>query len=128
MKNLIEALLKIAIAVCFLGGAFLIYQSRETKRQQQMESKNEKAIILKKFLLTYKKPQRIEIFSYTQKFQKDVEEIKQMNAPLDQSSDIYITIQFFTDENDPAAPLVAQVRFMDTKSDNMLKEQSINLQ
>ena len=128
MKNLIQALLKIAILVCVLGGSYLIYQSRVAKRQLQEESRNEKAIILKKYLLTYKKPQRIEIFSYTERFQKDVEDIKQMNVPLDQNSDIYMTIQFFTDEHDKDAPLVAQVRFMDTKSDNMLKEESINLQ
>jgi hypothetical protein len=127
MKNLIHAFLRLLILICVLVGGFVVYQSWQGRNRQQAEFRNEKAITLKKFLLGYNKPSRVEIFSYTKRYANDVEEIKKMNVPLDAQSTFYITIQFFTDENDPTAPLVAQVRFMDLKTDNMVKEESINL-
>lgn len=127
MKNLIQVLLRILILICVVGGSYVIYQSRTGKEKEQAGFRDEKAIALKKFLLGYNKPQRIEVFSYTQRFATEVEEIKKMNLPLDQNSTFYMTVQFFTDENDAQAPLVAQVRFMDIKTDNMVKEESINL-
>ena len=127
MRNFIQVILRILIVICVLTGTYVIYQSRESKKQEHAELRNEKAVTLKKFLLGYNKPSRVEIFNYTQRFGTDVEEIRKMNLPVDETSSFYITIQFFTDENDPEAPLVAQVRFMDLKTDNMMQEESINL-
>ena len=128
MSKMFQSLVKIVILICIVGGLIVVYQSREEKKQQQEDYRNTKAITLKKFLLGFKKPSRIEVFNYTKRFENDVAEIKKMTMPLDENSDIYLTIQFFTDENDNTAPLVAQVRFMDSKTDNIVKEESINLQ
>lgn len=129
MSKIFNAILKLIILGCFFGGAYFIWQSQtETQKTQLQEIKNPKAIVLRSYLMKFNKPQKIEISSYTQRYENDVNEIKQMRVPLDEASTFYMTIQFFTDENDTAAPLVAQIRFMDTKSDNMVKEESINLE
>ena len=128
MTRIFQSLIKFVILICVIVGLAIIYKSREDKKAEQAQYHNSKALILKKFLIGFNKPRRIEVFNYTKRFDTDVKEIKQMKVPLDDNSDFYITIQFFTDESDLDAPLVAQIRFMNVKSDNMVKEESINLQ
>lgn len=131
MKTLIRGFIKLLVLFCFVGGLALIMKTREekttAKNKLEHETNNPKVLALKKYLLTYKKPARVEIFNYTKKYDKDVNEILEMKIATDPNSNFYVTIQFFTDETDAAAPLVAQIRFLDIKSDNLMKEHSINL-
>ncbi len=131
MKSIIQGLLKLVILSCLVLGVALIIKTREqntrAKKKIELESNNPKALALKKYLLAYNKPARVEIFNYTKRYEKDVNEILEMTITTDPNSNFYVTIQFFTDENDAAAPLVAQIRFLDLKSDNLVKEHSINL-
>ena len=132
MNRTIQGGVKVIIAACLMLGLALVVKNREeksaAKKKMQLENSNPKALALKKFLLAYNKPERVEIFDYTQKYKKDVHEILEMKISTDPNSNFYVTIQFFTDENDKSAPLVAQIRFLDIKSDNLIKEQSINLE
>lgn len=90
--------------------------------------KNSKATTLKKYLLAQPKPQRIEVFNYTKKFENDVNLLKKLKIPQDKGSGVYMTIQFFTDEDDPKAPLIAQIRILDAKTQNLKQEESLNLE
>lgn len=132
MRSIIQGFFKLIIFVCLIGGAALIFKTQEdkkaVKKNIEFENNNPKALALKKYLLTYNKPARVEIFNYTKKFDKDVKKIIEMKIPVDPNSNFYVTIQFFTDETDKNAPLVAQIRFLDIKSDNLVKEHSINLE
>lgn len=132
MSKFIQAFVKIVILLCLAMGAALIITSREeratAKKKMQLEHNNPKALMLKKFLLGFKKPERVEVFNYTKKYEKDVNDILNMQLATDPNSDFYIGIQFFTDETDAEAPLVAQIRFFNIKSDNLLKEHVLNLE
>lgn len=132
MSAIIQGLLKIIMLGCLVLGIALVIKTREEKKaankQIELESNNPKALALKKYLLTYNKPVRVEIFNYTKRYEKDINEILEMKVSTDPNSNFYVTIQFFTDENDAKAPLVAQIRFLDIKSDNLVKEHSINLE
>lgn len=131
MKTIIQILLKLIILVCVVGGIALIVKNKDVSHfapVQEAENINPKALLLKNYLLKFSKPERIEISNLTKKYEADVNEIKNMKAELDPNSKFYITIQFFTDETDEKAPLVAQIRFLDAKSNNIVKEESINLE
>ena len=60
-------------------------------------------------------------------FQKDIEEVKKMKVPLNKDAKFYIKIQFFVDETDPTAPLMAQFFFLETRNDNLIKEDTLRL-
>lgn len=131
MSGIIQTVLKLVILVSFVAGVALLVYKREEKiiitKKIEQENNNPRALALKKYLLSFKKPARVEIYNYTKKFDADVNEILEMKVHTDPNSDFYVTIQFFTDETDAKAPLVAQVRFLDAKTDNLMKEESINL-
>ena len=80
----------------------------------------------------YQKPARVEIVNYIKNpdhlFQKDIEEIKKLKLPLNKSSAHYIKIQFFVDETDATAPLMGQFFIFDSKTDNLIKEDSIKFE
>ena len=130
MNKLIRELLKFVIIICFTIGGFLIFKNfykhelDETKKVT-LDSKTE---ALKTYLLTHQKPARVEIINLSKRFESDVLAIKKLKIAQDKNSDFYIMIQFFTDESDESAPLVAQVRFIETKSGNTIKEESLNLE
>lgn len=132
MNTIIQTIIRLVILACLAGGVYFIMQIREEKiahkKAIEEESKNPKVRVLKKFLADYGKPERVEIFNYTKKFDQDVNEILNTKISTDPVSEFYITIQFFTDENDEKAPLVAQIRFLDVTTDNLKKEVSINLE
>ena len=132
MKTIIQGVIKLIIFGCLVLGVALIVKTRveknSAKKKLELQSNNPKVVALKKYLLAYNKPERVEIFNYTKRYDMDVNEILKTMIATDPNSNFYITIQFFTDENDKAAPLVAQIRFLDLKSDNLVKEHSINLE
>lgn len=132
MSNIFQKLIKVVIMICVVAGVALIVKTQTEKETEQQvineTHNNPKALALKKYLLGYNRPERVEVINLTEKFAGDVEEIKKISLPLDPKSNFYVRIQFFTDESDAAAPLVAQIRFLDVKSDNLVKEESINLE
>ena len=69
MSTIIQGIIRLVILACLVGGIALIVKTREDKisHQKKIEeaSNNTKALALKKFLLTFNKPERIEIFNYT---------------------------------------------------------------
>ena len=131
MNTIMQTLVKVVILACIVAGVALIVRNtneRQAEKEQAEEvTANPKAAVLKKYLMGFGKPTRVEIVNLTQKFAGDVEEIKKMTLPLNKDSKFYIRIQFFTDETDDSAPLVAQIRFLDSSNDNLVKEESINL-
>ena len=128
MSKILQALAKMLILVCVVVGAGLVYKSQEDKKEYQDSLTNKKALFLKKYLLGQNKPQRVEITNLTKRLEKDVEEIKQMKVSLDPNSPFYVTIDFFTDENDADAPLIASIKFIEIASQNKIKEDNINLE
>lgn len=132
INKAIQSIVKFVILFCLVLGGYLIYNSKnesaKLKKKIQSEHNSPKALKLKKYLLGFKKPERVEIFNYTKRFENDVNQILEMKVPTDPNSNFYVTIQFFSDEADQTAPLVAQIRFLDTKSKNVMKEQSLNLE
>lgn len=128
MKSIFSGLIKLVLIVGIAYGLFLFARGFYTvQRPVVVKEINPKVMNLKKFFTGYNKPARVEVIDLTEKFKADVEEIKKMKIPLDAKSTFYIKIQFFTDETDDTAPLVAQIRFIDLQSENLLKEESINL-
>jgi uncharacterized protein YxeA len=123
MKRILLHILKFVIVLLIIMGLFLIYKNSSDANSPR--SAEGKPAALKKYLLTYEKPQRIEIFNYSKRFE---DEIKKMKISQDKNSNFYISIQFFTDESDDKAPLIAQIRFIDLKTNNTMKEESINLE
>ncbi len=131
MKNPIQNLVKIIILVSVVAGAMLVLKSLDNKKKSKTvieEGMTPKAALVRDLLKKYAKPQRVEIFNRTDRFFDDVEEIQKVKFETDPSSKFYITIQFFTDETDSAAPLVAQIRFIESEGGNTVKEESINLE
>lgn len=125
--------LKLIILLCLVGGFFLMSKNvmvKSTPDLHPTESStphSSKAMMLKQYLQTEDKPTRIEVIDYTKRFKGDVDEIKKMKVALDPKSHFYIKIQFFTDESDKEAPLIAQISFIELSSQNLIKEESLNL-
>ncbi len=78
-------------------------------------------------LAKYKKPVRIEIETFTDKYKDEIKEIRKLKIALDQQSKHYTIVQLFSDDTDEKSPLVAQIQFKDAKTNNLLNEESLNL-
>ncbi len=128
MNNNFQQAIKFLIVICLTVGAFLIFKNYYFKKVMPAVISISKSDQLRNYFLKNDKPQRIEIVSYTQRFEKVVAEIKKMKVPQNPKASFFITVQFFTDESDPQAPLIAQIRFIDIKSQNQIKEESLNLE
>lgn len=120
---------KILISVLFFVGFALIFKNKIQQRGPIASvAMNTKSLILKKYLLKFEKPERIEIFGLSGRFASDILQIKKLKISQDKKSDFYITVKLFSDETDKSAPLVAQIQFIDLNSGNLRKEESINLE
>ena len=75
----------------------------------------------------YKKPVRVEIETFTDKYKDEVKEIRKLKIALDRQSKHYMIIQLFSDDTDEKSPLVGQIQFKDAKTNNLLNEESLNL-
>lgn len=129
MSHSVDKIAKWLVAVMFLVGLGLILKGKVERMQVlSIESSSAKSLILKKYLLKYQKPARIEIAGLSTKFVSEIDEIKKLKVAQDSASDFYVIIKLFSDETDTAAPLVAQIQFIDLKSGNLRKEESINLE
>jgi hypothetical protein len=135
MTKLIKEVLRFAIFLAFVVGALLVGReylgfskdSQKTGKPAEV-TLDQKSSTLKSYLMSIKKPPRIEFIHLSQRFDKEIQNFKLLKIPQDKNSDFYISIQFFTDEGDNTAPLVAQIRFIDIKSGNTTREESINLE
>lgn len=122
------------VCVLLMGFSVALIAYNKYRKQEIQEKKvviETNALKVKKFLLTFKKPVRIEVQNYVKdektRFKNDIQEIKKLKIFLDANSDFFVELQMFTDEGDPKAPLVVQCRFLDIKTKNLLQEQSLNL-
>ena len=129
MTNKVTKFIKFFISILFVIGITLIFKNKvEQRKITSDDTTASKALALKKYLLKFQKPERIEIFGLSDRFNKDILNIKKLKVAQDKKSDFYITIKLFTDETDISAPLVAQIQFIDLVSGNLRKEESINLE
>lgn len=131
MRNFVSSLLKIVVVILIAGGAWVLFKSGSLTKEKKQDDGSQytaQANILRKHLLKYSSPQKVQINNLTQRLAGDVEEIKKIKIPLKPDAAFYISIDLFTDEHDEAAPLVAQIQFLDSKTENKIKEESINLQ
>ena len=132
MRNFLATLLKFFVVLFVIVGAWLLFKSGTfQKAEQKIDESVElslQAKMLRLHLLKYSSPQKVQINNLTQRLAANVEEIKKIKIPLKPDAVFYISIDLFTDEHDEAAPLVAQIQFLDSKSDNKIKEESINLE
>lgn len=127
MTNFLRTLCVILIGISVGFLAYKKMKSMDFEKSQAMSN----AGMVKKMILKYKKPLRIEVQNFVKstdsRFQKDIQDIKNLKISLDANSNYYIELQMFTDESDSKAPLVIQCRFLDAQSKNLIQEQSLNL-
>lgn len=132
MTKIIKEIVRFIVFLAFICGILFVgqyYLGQPAKKSQTSDiaSSDQKSENLKKYLLNAGKPQRIEFTNLSKRFEEDIQNFKNIKIPQDKNSDFYLSIQFFTDEDDKTAPLVAQIRYIDIKSGNTTKEESINL-
>lgn len=74
---------------------------------------------------------RVEVRSFLKnknhRYQKLISEVKKIKIKLDNKSDKYIEINFFTNEESEDAVLVTQFLLFNDKTKELITEQSINL-
>lgn len=135
MTKIIKEIVRFGIFLAFVVGAlitarhYLGFGKGATTTEKPVEvSLDQKSAALKAYLTSIKKPQRIEFSNLSQRYEKQIQTFKQLKVPQDKNSDYYLSIQFFTDEGDNSAPLIAQIRYIDIKSGNTIKEESLNLE
>lgn len=127
MLNLIKNLCIVFISIAI---ALLVYT--RVKKEYAADKFNKevytRALQVKKHILKYKKPARVEIETFTKRYQKDLEEIKELKIPLDENSNFYMQVQLFSEDTDESSPLILQIKFKDLKTQALIKEDSINLE
>lgn len=129
MINTFQKFIKFVMLVLFILGLGLVIKSKiDVDQKPDQPEFSTKTMVLKNYLGQQKKPQRIEIFGLSERFARQIGEIKKLKVAQDKNSDFYVTIQLFSDEKDESAPLIAQIRLIDIKSGNLIKEESINLE
>lgn len=122
-KNICIVFISIAIAL-------LVYTriKKEYAADQKHKEIYTRALQVKKHMLKYKKPARVEIESFTKRYQKDIEDIKKLKVPLDENANFYMQVQLFSEDTDESSPLILQIRFKDLKTQALIQEDSINLE
>lgn len=127
MLNFIKNLCIIFIAVAI---ALLAYT--RLKKEYAAEKFNKevytRALQVKKHILKYKRPARVEIETFTKRYQKDIEEIKDLKIPLDENAKFFMQVQLFSEDTDESSPLILQIKFKDLKTQALIQEDSINLE
>ncbi len=116
----------IIIAMVVLGLS-LIFKDKAVNPEINADVASSKALVLKNYLLKFQKPERVEIIGLSTTFETEISQIKKLKVMQDKNSDFYVVIRLFADESDSTAPLVAQIQFVDVKTGNLRKEESINL-
>lgn len=127
MLNLVKNICIVFISVAL---ALLVYTriKKEHAADQIHKEVYTRALQVKKYILKYKKPARVEIEIFTKRYQKDIEDIKDLKIPLDENSNFYMQVQLFSEDTDESSPLILQIKFKDLKTQALIKEDSINLE
>lgn len=121
-KSIIIVLLGLAL------GAILYKKIKYNFTLNSQVGKPTKAQMIRSEILKFKKPARIEVETYTQKYQEEIADIKKIKVPMNNKSDFYIQIQIFSDDSDEKSPLVIQMKFKDVRSNNLIKETSLSIE
>jgi hypothetical protein len=128
MLGFIRSLLVIGIG---LGIGTFAYKKWFRKPLPTFQKNITNADKVKNFISTHKRPSYVVVQSFIKdphsRFSKDIEDIKKIKVQKNENSNYFIELQLFTDETDPTAPLIVQFRFLDKKSENLIKEESLNL-
>jgi hypothetical protein len=124
MRSFLIILIGIAMGLLFYNR---VKKELKTAKMEK-EVYNSKALQVKKLILKYKKPSRVEIAAYTERYKNDIEEIKALKVPLDTNANFYMLVELLSDDTDEKAPLVVQIRFKDAKSHNLITEEGLNLE
>jgi len=120
-----------SIVIVLLGlalGAILYKKIKYNFTLNSQVDKPTKAQMIRSEILKFKKPARIEVETYTQKYQEEIADIKKIKVPMNNKSDFYIQIQIFSDDSDEKSPLVIQMKFKDVRSNNLIKETSLSIE
>ena len=129
MLNFLRSLFIIVIGLAIGSITYIKWLRKIPSINQQAHETN--SFKVKKFISNYKRPSHVVVQSYIKdpnsRFKKDIEEIKKLKILKSEASNYFIELQLFTDEADPTAPLVVQMRFLDKKTQNLIKEESLNL-
>ncbi len=122
-------LLKILLLSFLIAAFFYMISQKNTFLGNHIEKNELKkpADLILTALSKYKRPARIEIETFTDKYKDEVKEIRQIKVKLDSQSKYYAIIQLFSDDTDEKSPLVGQIQFKDAKTNNLLNEESLNL-
>ena len=123
IKNL--CIIFIAVAIALLAYTRLKKEYAADKLHKETYTR---ALQVKKYILKYKRPARVEIETFTKRYQKDLEEIKELKIPLDENSNFFMQVQLFSEDTDESSPLILQIKFKDLKTQALIKEESINLE
>lgn len=128
--KIITGFIKLIVVICFSIGGFLMFKKfyKQEFTSPHSVTLDSKSDALKKYLTTHQKPARIEIIGLSKRYESEINEIKKLKIAQDKNSNFYVMIQFFADESDQTSPLIAQIRFIETKSGNTIKEESLNLE
>lgn len=127
MLNLVKNLCIVFIAIAI---ALMVYTriKKDVAADKKHKQDYTRALQVKKEILKYKKPARVEIETFTKRYQDDIEEIKDLKIPIDEKSNYYMQVQLFSEDTDETSPLILQIKFKDIKTQNLIKEDSINLE
>ena len=104
-------------------------ETEVTKPTPSTENKN--ITIIRDKLNSFSEINRVEIRNYIKNaqhpYQSDIILIKKIKTHLVVNGKKYLELNFFTNELDAKAPLIAQFILIDEKSKNILEESSVNL-
>jgi len=127
MLNLVKNLCIIFIAFA-IGLMLYTRVKKEYAADKKHKQDYTRALQVKKEIIKYKKPARVEIETFTKRYQDDIEDIKALKIPLDENAGHYMQVQLFSEDTDETSPLILQIKFKDVKSNALIKEESINLE
>lgn len=127
MLNLVKNLCIVFTAVAI---ALLLYTRLKKEYTTDPKHKQDytRALQVKNEIIKYKKPSRVEVETFTKRYQEDIKDIKALKIPLDKKAGHYMQVQLFSEDTDETSPLILQIKFKDVKSNALIKEESINLE
>ena len=123
--------MKIILLLLVILGTYLITFKKWPGQAMIKNDESRFVQEVKKQFSNTTKPSKIYFKNYVKSpdhpYQNEIAKMKKMKIPQDPQSAFYVEIELFTDEGDPKAPLVVQLRYLDSKTNNLIKELSLNL-
>lgn len=135
-QKLLLVYIAIVLYVLYQGREFLLplIGIRSQKNSSANETTNQQLEITEKIqnkINTYGPIKRVEIRTYIKNknhpYQDDINEIRKIKIKSDLNSKNYLEINFFTNESDQKAPLVAQFLLIDDFTKNIIEETGLNI-